>query len=402
MLHTMRWFGPRDPVSLMDIRQAGCTGVVTALHQVAVGEEWTQEAIRERIALVEADNDRFSPLHWAVVESLPVHEDIKKGLPTRDKFIENYCRSLRNLAQYGIRTVCYNFMPVLDWSRTDLSYPMPDGSRALRFCLEDFAAFDLFILKRPGAESDYPEALRTAAERNFEQMRPEAKNALKNTVLLGLPGSDEAFRLETFQNLLDDYRAIGDRELRENLHCFIQKTAPVAAELGINLCIHPDDPPMPLLGLPRVVSTETDLEQLLAAFDHPANGLTFCSGSLGVRPDNDLPRIAQRFARRIHFIHLRSTRREDHPLNFHEADHLAGDVDMYALVRIFVGEEKRRREAGQPDAVIPMRPDHGHQMLDDLNKNTYPGYSAIGRLRGLAEIRGLETALIREYQKPAS
>jgi len=380
----------------MDIRQAGCSGVVTALHHIPVGEVWTVEAIRERAALIEAENNRFSPLHWVVVESLPVHEDIKKGLPSREKYFENYRQSLRNLAQCGIRTVCYNFMPVLDWSRTDLNYLMPDGSRALRFAWEDFAVFDLHILKRPDAAADYTEDVQILAKKKFGEMTPEARNDLKNTVLQGLPGSDEAFQLDTFQQLLNEYRHIGDRELRQNLYDFIQNVAPTAAELDVNLCIHPDDPPRPLLGLPRVVSTAADLDQLMAAYPHRANGITFCSGSLGVRPDNDLPAMAQRFAPRVHFIHLRSTRREENPLNFHEADHLAGDVDMYALVRVFVEEEKRRRATEQSDAPIPMRPDHGHQMLDDLKKKTYPGYSAIGRLRGLAELRGLEAAIVRQ------
>lgn len=392
----MRWFGPKDPVSLMDIRQAGCSGVVTALHHIPVGEVWTVEAIRERAALIEAENHMFSPLHWAVVESLPVHEDIKKGLPEREKYFENYRQSLRNLAQCGIRTVCYNFMPVLDWSRTDLNYLMPDGSRALRFVWEDFAVFDLHILKRPGAAADYTEDVQISAKKKFEEMTSETRNDLKNTVLQGLPGSDEAFQLDTFQQLLNEYRHIGDRELRQNLYDFIQNVAPTAAELGVNLCIHPDDPPRALLGLPRVVSTAADLDELMAAYPHRANGITFCSGSLGVRPDNDLPAMAQQFAPRVHFIHFRSTRREENPLNFHEADHLAGDVDMYALVRVFVEEEKRRRAAGQSDTPIPMRPDHGHQMLDDLKKKTYPGYSAIGRLRGLAELRGLEAAIVRQ------
>lgn len=397
MQHTMRWFGPADPVPLMTLRQAGCTGVVTALHQIPVGDVWSVDAIQERIALVEADNDRYCSLHWSVVESLPVHEAIKKGLPERDQYIENYRMSLRNLARCGIKTVCYNFMPVLDWSRTNLSYEMPDGSRGLRFVWEDFAVFDLCILRRPGAESDYDPAVAEAARRQYATMTEEAITELTNIVLLGLPGSGEAFSFSSFQARLDEYSAIGDTQLREHLYHFIQEVAPHAQELGIRLCIHPDDPPMPLLGLPRVVSTEADIAQLFAACDVPANGLTFCTGSLGVRADNELAGIAERFGPRIHFIHLRSTKREPvtlpGALTFHEADHLTGDVDMYAVVRALVQEERRRAQAGEVVTDIPMRPDHGHQMLDDLTKTTYPGYSAIGRLRGLAELRGLELGI---------
>lgn len=403
-IQTMRWFGPNDPVSLMDIRQAGCTGVVSALHQIPVGEVWSAEEIKQRIQLIEADNYRYTRLTWEVVESLPVHEDIKKGLPSREKYIENYKTSLRNLAACGIKTVCYNFMPVLDWSRTNLNYRMPDGSLALRFVWEDFAAFDLCILKRPNAEADYSEAIQEKARAKFAQMSPAEIATLQNTVLLGLPGSNEAFELATFQGLLNNYKHIGDKELRQNLYYFIQQVAPVAQEVGVNLCIHPDDPPMPLLGLPRVVSTESDLAQLMNACDVQANGITFCTGSLGVRADNDLAGIAERFGSRIYFVHLRATKREESPDNqliFHEADHLTGDVDMYAVVKAFVMESKKRNELGRPDVHIPMRPDHGHQMLDDLNKTgkdkSYPGYSAIGRLRGLAELRGLEMAIERSF-----
>ncbi len=397
MQHTMRWFGPADPVPLMTLRQAGCTGVVTALHQIPVGDVWSVDAIQERIELIEAGNDRYCPLHWSVVESLPVHEAIKKGLPERDLYIDNYRTSLRNLAQCGIKTVCYNFMPVLDWSRTNLSYEMPDGSRGLRFVWEDFAVFDLCLLRRPGAEADYDPAVAEAARQQYATMTEEAITELTNTVLLGLPGSGEAFSFDSFQARLDEYSAIGDAQLREHLYHFIREVAPLAQELGIRLCIHPDDPPMPLLGLPRVVSTEADIAQLFAACDVPANGLTFCTGSLGVRADNDLAGIAERFGARIHFVHLRSTKRESvvlpGALTFHEADHLTGDVDMYAVVRALVREELRRSEAGEAVTDIPMRPDHGHQMLDDLTKTTYPGYSAIGRLRGLAELRGLELGI---------
>jgi mannonate dehydratase len=396
----MRWFGPNDPVSLMDIRQAGCSGVVTALHQIPVGDVWNEASILERINIVEADNQRFTPLTWEVVESLPVHEDIKKGLPTREIYIENYKISLCNLAKCGIKIVCYNFMPVLDWSRTNLNYEMPDGSRALRFVWEDIALFDLYILKRPNAQNDYAEEVQTSAKKKFESMMEEEILGLRNTVLLGLPGSEEAFELENFQGLLDNYANIGDAELRQNLYYFIQQVAPVAEELGVKLCIHPDDPPFPLMGLSRVVSTENDLAQLMAACDVNANGITFCTGSLGVRADNNLPKMIERFGDRIHFIHLRTTKREENSpgnvlRNFHEAAHLAGDVDMYEIVKALVLEEKRRKTEGRIDAKIPMRPDHGHQMLDDLHKKTYPGYSAIGRLKALAELRGLEMGIIK-------
>lgn len=407
MLHTMRWFGPQDPTSLFSLRQAGCGGVVTALHQLPVGAVWSVADIKQRQQLIEADNQRYSPLHWVVVESLPVHEVIKKGLPTRTQYINNYKESLRNLAACGIQTVCYNFMPVLDWSRTNLSYEMPDGSRALRFVWQDFAVFDLCILRRPHAEADYEPAVVAAAHQQFASMSATDRATLTNTVLLGLPGSEEAFELGNFQNLLDEYAAIDAAVLRENLHYFLREVGPVAEEVGVNLCIHPDDPPYPLLGLPRVVSTEADLNSLLAAYDSPVNGLTFCTGSLGVRPDNDLPGMVQRLGHRIHFVHLRATKREDNPRNFHEADHLTGDVDMYAVVRALVEEELRRASTGSVNAQLPIRPDHGHQMLDDLTsgKRTYPGYSAIGRLRGLAELRGLELgirqSLLAEPRRPS-
>ena len=400
MIHTMRWFGPHDPVSLMDIRQAGCSGVVTALHQVPVGDIWTNEAIRERISLVEAGNEQHTPLKWLVVESLPVHEHIKKGLPSRAQYIENYKESLRNLAAEGIRTVCYNFMPVLDWSRTDLAYTFPEGHKTLRFVWEDFALFDLYILQRPGAEADYDEQVRESARQKLRNMSPAEVQILTNTVLLGLPGSEEAFELTNFQELLNAYAEIGDKELRDNLYYFVSQVAPVAQELGINLCIHPDDPPCPLLGLPRVVSTEADLARLMQACDIRANGITFCTGSLGVRADNDLPGIIRRLGDRIHFVHLRTTKREaGDNRNFHEAPHLDGDVDMYEVVKALHHEELRRNAANYADHLLPMRPDHGFQMPDDLHKKTYPGYSMIGRLKALAELRGLEMSIARSVHE---
>jgi mannonate dehydratase len=393
MIHTMRWFGPNDPVSLMDIRQAGCTGIVSALHKIPVGDIWSVEAIEERKNIIETGNNQYSPLQWLVVESLPVHEHIKKGLPSRDIYIENYKISLQNLAQCGITTVCYNFMPVLDWSRTQLDYTLPEGHKTLRFVWEDFAIFDLFILKRPNAVVDYEQEIQDLAKLKYGRMTADEINNLTNTVLLGLPGSEEAFDLSIFQSLLDAYSEIGDQQLRENLYYFVKEVAPLAQELGINLCIHPDDPPRSLLGLPRVVSTESDFEQLMKASDVRANGITFCTGSLGVRADNNLVSIIRKYGNRIHFVHLRTTKREAGTRNFHEAPHLNGDVDMYEVVKALLQEEQRRKDAGYTDQKLPMRPDHGFQMLDDLHKKTYPGYSAIGRLKAMAELRGLELGI---------
>jgi mannonate dehydratase len=397
MIHTMRWFGPNDPVSLLDIRQAGCNGVVSALHQIPVGEVWSKKDIQERIDIIEKDNLQLTPLQWLVVESLPVHEDIKKGLPSRDKYIENYKTSLQHLSEAGVKTVCYNFMPVLDWSRTQLDYTLPEGHKTLRFVWEDFAIFDLFILKRRDAELDYETEIRTSAQSRFEKMTAGEIAVLTDTILLGLPGSEEAFDLAGFQNLLNAYQHIDDTTLRSNLYYFIQQVAPLAQELGIRLCIHPDDPPRSLLGLPRVVSTDADLEELMQACSVAANGITFCTGSLGVRPDNDLPGMIRKFGDRIHFVHLRTTKREDGTRNFHEAPHLNGDVDMYEVVKALLEEEQKRKGAAHPAPQLPMRPDHGFQMLDDLHKKTYPGYSGIGRLKALAELRGLELAINRSF-----
>lgn len=392
--HAMRWYGPKDPVSLMDIRQSGASVVVSALHHIPVGEVWTEAEIRQYRQNIEAGNTTYTPLHWEVVESLPVHEDIKKGLPERDKWIANYRESLNNLAACGIKTVCYNFMPVLDWSRTQTVYEMPDGGKALRFDWLEFAVFDLHILKRPEAPGDYSAELVAAARAFFDQASEEVLKRISDNVLMGLPGSDDAFELHTFQGLLDAYKNIGDQGLRAHLYYFLRQVAPHAEKLGIKLAIHPDDPPFPLLGLPRVVSTGEDLEQLLAASEVRANGLTFCTGSLGVRRDNDVPALAARFAHRIHFLHLRTTRRESTRFgSFHEARHLEGDVNMYHVLSAIQAEHDRRKAHGLTDYQIPMRPDHGHAILDDLNKKTYPGYTAIGRLKGLAELRGIEYAL---------
>ena len=394
MQETWRWFGPHDPVPLAHVRQAGATGVVTALHHLPNGVAWPLAEIEKRKAEVES-----AGLRWSVVESLPVSEEIKTRTGHWRDHLDAYRASLANLAASGIRTVCYNFMPVLDWTRTDLAYPMPDGSRALRFDADAFAAFDLFILRRPAAEGEW-HADQIDRARVVHAALSEADRALlTRTIIAGLPGAEEHYTLEMFRDALACYRSIDAAILRSHLFDFVRAVAPTAAELGIRLCIHPDDPPFPLLGLPRVVSRAADVEALLAAADVSANGLTFCTGSLGVRPDNDLPAMVRQFASRIHFVHLRSTRREsmrgEGRPSFHEAAHLDGDVDMVRIIRELLAEERRRRERGREDATIPMRPDHGHQMLDDLGKVTNPGYSAIGRLRGLAELRGVALAIER-------
>jgi len=390
----MRWFGPQDPVKLPHIMQAGATGVVTALHNIPNGEVWSRAAISERKNLIESFGNKDFPLRWSVVESVPVHEDIKKGLVTAATYIANYKQTLENLAAEGITTVCYNFMPVLDWSRTDLEYQMPDGSFALFFHYPTFAAFDIHVLKRKNASKDYDEVVVEEANRLAHSWEGYEKAKVANTVLRGLPGAEEHFSLGNFQDVLDGYKDVNAEKLRANLYRFVGEVAPLAERLGINLSIHPDDPPFPLLGLPRVMSTEQDAVDLLETIDVQANGLCFCTGSFGARPDNDLPQMAQKLASRIHFIHLRAVKRDSkQPKTFVEANHLEGDADMVSIIEQFVVEEERRRKTSRPDHQIPMRPDHGHQMLDDLEKTTNPGYSAIGRLRGLAELRGIELAL---------
>ncbi|WBF46917.1 mannonate dehydratase [Serratia rubidaea] len=391
MEQTWRWYGPNDPVSLDDVRQAGASGVVTALHHIANGEVWPVDEIKARQALLAEKG-----LVWSVVESIPVHEDIKTQRGDAARYIANYQQSLRNLAACGIDTVCYNFMPILDWTRTDLAYQLPDGSKALRFDQIAFAAFDLHILQRAGAEQDYSADEQAQAQAYFSAMSEAEIAKLTGNIIAGLPGAEEGYTLEQFRARLAEYAGIDKAQLRQNMAIFLRAIVPVAEEAGIRLAVHPDDPPRPILGLPRIVSTIEDMQWLKECVDSIYNGFTMCTGSYGVRADNDLVKMIETFGDRIHFTHLRATCREENPKTFHEGAHLQGDVDMVAVIEAILNEEQRRLRAGDR-RPIPMRPDHGHQMLDDLRKKTNPGYSAIGRLKGLAEIRGVELALKRRF-----
>ncbi|HCA80651.1 MAG TPA: mannonate dehydratase [Bacteroidetes bacterium] len=390
MEQTWRWFGPHDPIRLEEVKQTGATGIVTALHHIPSGEVWSYEEALERKQQIES-----AGLRWSVAESLPVHEGIKTNSPDRPQLIENYKASIRNLGRCGVDTVCYNFMPVLDWSRTDLGVVFKDGSITSKFELNVFAAFDLFILRREGAEADYRKEVLKSAGEYFEKLTHIQRNKLVETVLLGFPGSGEAYTLDQLKNALKKYEKIGSEDLRRNLALFLKEIVPVAEESGVRLAIHPDDPPFPLLGLPRIVSDRTDIEKILAVRDSPSNGITLCTGSFGAGMKNDLQELTKLFAPRINFIHLRNVTKDPQG-DFVEDNHLEGDVDMYGVIRTLLLEQKRRGEEGRTDMRMPMRPDHGHLMLADRQREkVYPGYSLFGRMRGLAELRGMEMGIAR-------
>lgn len=388
--HTWRWFGHKDPISLKEIKQTGATGIVTALHHIPTGEVWTIDEILKRKKTIEDEG-----LTWSVVESVQVHENIKKRKDNYKVLIENYKETIRNIGKCGIDTICYNFMPVLDWSRTDLNVTFRDGSITTKFDAKVFAAFDLFILKRKNAEKDYSQEKIDEAKKYFETLNESEIKKLTDTVLLGLPGSLEAYTLEQFRNALNDYNNIGDKELRSNLYEFIKEIIPTAEESNVRMAIHPDDPPFPLLGLPRVVSNSEDIEKILSTVNSNANGITLCTGSLGAGYFNNCVDIAERFSDKVNFVHLRNVWRNEKG-DFLEENHLEGDVDMYGIIRALLLEQKKRKESGRSDYRMPMRPDHGHLMIPDMNREgIYPGYSLFGRMRGLAELRGLELGISR-------
>ncbi|MDB5133641.1 MAG: uxuA [Mucilaginibacter sp.] len=384
---TFRWYGPSDPVTLAAIRQTGATGVVTALHHIPSGDVWSIDEIEKRKSVILS-----AGLTWQVVESVNVHESIKTASGQREQYAEKYITTLENLSQSGIKTVCYNFMPVLDWTRTNIDYRLPNGASALRFHAAALAAFDLYILEREGAYKEFTSQQQQDAKLFLDGLTADEKKTLINNVMAGLPGTKDVLTIDEFKAHLGKYKDIDAAKLKKNLAWFLQTVIPEAEKLGIKMCIHPDDPPFPILGLPRVVSTENDLLDVINASPSPSNGITFCTGSLGARPDNDLPAMIERLGEHIHFLHLRNVQREADG-SFYEADHLGGSTDMYAVMKGVIHEQKKREEAGREDVAIPMRPDHGHKLLDDFNYNTFPGYSAIGRLKGLAELRGLEMGI---------
>ncbi len=386
---TFRWFGPNDEVTLADIRQTEATGVVTALHHIPCGEEWTIAEIKQRKKIIED-----AGLTWSVVESLNIHESIKTGSSERDHYIEIYIKSLRNMASEGLAIVCYNFMPVLDWTRTHLDFRLPNNASALRYDAIALAAFDLFILKRDQAFNEYDQTQQQLAQEYLDKISPEELTLLTNTIMAGLPGTDEVFTVEEFREHLQRYDQVDVVKLKENLAYFLKAIIPTAEEVGIKMCIHPDDPPFQILGLPRVVTNEADLSEIVGFIPSPSNGITFCTGSLGANPLNDLPGIVERLGQHIHFLHLRNVQRENDG-SFHEATHLDGSTDMYAVMKVVILEQKKREQAGKGEVAIPIRPDHGHKILNDYERNTYPGYSVIGRMKGLAELRGLELGIKR-------